>query len=131
MVRHAGLWRDPDFASVWAGQSISLIGSAVTQLALPLAAVLVLGATPTQMGLLTAAQTAPLVAVGLVAGAWVDRLRRRPLMLVCDVVRAGLLGSIPAAALAGVLSLEPLRRVGLLAGPLLAILHIAATGFLA
>ncbi len=128
-VRDAGLWRDPDFASVWAGQSISLIGSAVTQLALPLVAVLVLGATPTRMGLMTAAQTAPLVAVGLVAGAWVDRLRRRPLMIVCDVVRAGLLGSIPAAALAGVLRLEHLYVAALLAGTCSAIFNIAASAF--
>jgi MFS family permease len=60
-------------------------------------AVLALGATPTQMGLLTAAQTAPLVVVGLVAGAWVDRLPRRPLMIASDVIRAVLLGLIPAA----------------------------------
>src|SRR5207253_3371728 len=58
-------------------------------------------ATPTQMGFLTAAQTAPLVVVGLVAGAWVDRLPRRPLMIASDIIRAGLLGSIPATALAG------------------------------
>jgi MFS family permease len=128
-VRDAGLWRDPDFATVWAGQSISLIGSAVTQLALPLVAVLVLGATPTQMGFLTAAQTAPLVVVGLVAGAWVDRLPRRPLMIASDVIRAGLLGSIPAAAWAGALHLEQLYVVALLAGTFSAIFNIAASAF--
>ena len=128
-VGHAGLWRDPDFATVWAGQSISLIGSAVTQLALPLVAVLVLGATPTQMGFLTAAQTAPLVVVGLVAGAWVDRLPRRPLMIASDVIRAGLLGSIPAAALTGALRLEHLYAVALLAGTFSAIFNIAASAF--
>jgi MFS family permease len=128
-VRHAGLWRDPDFATVWAGQSISLIGCAVTQLALPLVAVLVLGATPTQMGFLTAAQTAPLVVVGRLAGAWVDRLPRRPLMIASDVIRAGVLGSIPAAALAGALRLEHLYVVALLAGTFSAIFNIAASAF--
>jgi MFS family permease len=128
-VRNAGLWREPDFARVWAGQSISLIGSSVTQLALPLVAVLTLGATPTEMGLLTAAQTAPLVVIGFLAGAWVDRLRRMPLMLVCDLVRAGLLGSIPTAALAGVLRLEHLYAVAFLAGTFSAIFNIAASAF--
>jgi MFS family permease len=129
-VRRAGLFRDPDFTKVWAGQSISLIGSAVTQLALPLVAVLTLSATPTQMGVLTAAQTAPLVVVGLLAGVWVDRLRRRPLMIFCDVVRAGLLGSIPAAALTGVVRLEHLYAVAFLAVTFSAIFNIAASAFL-
>src|SRR5258708_36262633 len=108
---------------------MSLSGSGVAQLALPLVAVVVLGAPPTQMGFLTAAQTAPLVVVGLVAGAGVDGLPRRPLMIASDVIRAGLLGSIPAAAFLGSWRLEHLYVVALLAGTFSAIFNIAASAF--
>src|SRR5207245_1503833 len=81
------------------GQTISELGSEIGGTALPLAAVLVLKATPVQMGLLAAISTAPVLVVGLPAGAWVDRLRRRPILITADVGRAVLLGSIPLAAL--------------------------------
>ncbi len=85
------LWRQRNFLLLWCGQSISQVGSQVTIWALPLTAVLVLHASPMQTGLLTAASIAPYVLAGLLAGAWVDRVQRRPLMIAADVGRALLL----------------------------------------
>src|SRR5689334_11089345 len=104
--RLAGLWRQPDFLKLWAGQTVSLFGSQVTTLALPLTAVLVLRATPVQMGILGAAQFLPYLFLTLFAGVWVDRRRRRPMLITADVGRAGLVGIIPLLALLGVLRME-------------------------
>src|ERR1700692_578880 len=87
------LWRDGEFLKLWAGQGISEIGSQVSMLALPTVAILVLGATPFQVGLLAACETVAFPVLGLVAGVYVDRLRRRPIMIACDA--GGLLA--PAA----------------------------------
>src|SRR5215210_2434920 len=89
-----GLWRHADFRRLWAAQSASLFGSEITALALPLMAVVLLDATPVQMGLLAAAGTAPFLLCSLSAGVWVDRRRRRPVLIAADVVRAVLLLSI-------------------------------------
>ena len=129
-ARLGGLWRQPDFLKLWLGQSVSLVGSEVTALALPLAAVLTLQATPIQMGLLTAAERAPFLLIGLPAGVWVDRRRRRPILIAADLARAGLLLSIPLAALAGLLRIEQLYLVALLAGALTVFFDVAALSFL-
>src|SRR5690348_1192769 len=105
VARHRNLWRHADFMRLWSGQTISLFGSTITREAIPYTAILVLGATPFQMGLLGAAGLAPLLVVGLFAGVWVDRVRRRPLMLVSDLLRSLLLLSIPLAYLMGGLSM--------------------------
>jgi MFS family permease len=83
-----GLWRDREFLMFWAASAISDVGSQVSTLALPLIAALMLRATPWQMGLLAAAGAAPVLVIGLFAGVWVDRLRRRPVMIAADVARA-------------------------------------------
>jgi MFS family permease len=127
--RLAGLWRHPDFLKLWTGQTISVFGSGITGNALPLAALLTLGASSLQMGLLSAAGSAPVLLVGLVAGVWVDRLRRRPLLIAADLGRALLLGSIPVAALLGQLRLEHLFVVAPLAGVLTVIFDVAYQSF--
>src|SRR6266571_7684867 len=71
------LWHHPDFLRLWAGQTISTVGSGITSSALPLTAVLLLGARATDMGWLLAAESAPVLVVGIFAGVWVDRFRRR------------------------------------------------------
>src|SRR5207253_588815 len=121
MVRLAlltGLGRNRDFLKLWAGQSVSLVGSQVTRLALPLAAVLTLHAGAAQMGLLGAAQLAPYLLLGLFAGVWIDRRRRRPVLIAADLGRAALLGLIPFLALTGRLRLEHLYLIGFLLGTL-------------
>ena len=75
------LWRDRDFLRLWLGETVSQFGSQITTLALPLTAVLILGATPAQIGALGAAQFAPFFILALFAGVWVDRRRRRPVMV--------------------------------------------------
>ena len=116
-------WRDPGkligqpgFRRLWFGQSVSELGSQVTTLALPLAAVLVLHASTFQVGLLTTAAFAAFLLVGLPAGAWVDRLRRRPIMIGADVVRAVALASVPVAYGLGALTLAQLYIVAFVTG---------------
>lgn len=128
--RLGGLWQNTDFVKLWVGTTVSLIGSQVTGLALPLTAALTLAATPLQMGLLGAVGMLPWALIGLPAGAWVDRLPRRPILIVADLGRAGLLAAIPLAALAGGLRIELLYAVAFLAGVLTVIFEVAAGAFL-
>jgi MFS family permease len=125
-----GLWRHPQFVRLWAGQTISQFGTQISQLAIPLTAALVLNATPLQMGLLGAFEFAPFLLLSLFAGVWVDRLRRRPVLIVADVGRAILLASIPAAAVLGVLHIEQLYVVGLLTGVLTVFFDVAYQSYL-
>jgi predicted MFS family arabinose efflux permease len=129
-VQLTGLWRHPDFLKLWVGQTISLFGSEVTSLALPLTAVLILHATPAQMGFLAAAGYAPGLLVGLFAGVWVDRVRRRPLLIGADVGRALLLALIPVAALVHLMRIEQLYGVGFAVGVLTTLFTVAYQSFL-
>jgi MFS family permease len=106
-----GLWRQPDFLKLWSGQTISVFGSMVGGTALDFTAILFLQASPLQLASLAVARQVPAFFAGLVAGAWVDRLRRRPLLIGADLGRAVLLGSIPLAAVFGALRLEQLYVV--------------------
>jgi predicted MFS family arabinose efflux permease len=110
------LWRHPDFLKLWGGQTISQIGSQLTVLALPTVAVLQLHRGAFEVGILIALQRIPFPLLALIAGVWVDRVRRRPLMIVADVLRALALASIPIAAVANVLTLLQLYAVALLMG---------------
>jgi predicted MFS family arabinose efflux permease len=94
-----GFRLDPDFRKLWIGQAISQIGSNITGVGLPLTAVLVLKASPLQMGFLSGVGAAAVLIFGLFAGAWVDRLRRRPILIAADLGRAVVLGIIPLAAM--------------------------------
>src|SRR5438067_2506610 len=124
MVSEA-LWRDADFRKLCAGQTVSELGSVVTRTAVPLVALIVLGAGPIQMALLIVAASLAVLLVGLFAGAWVDRLRRRPLLIWSDALRAVLLFSIPLAYLAGVLRIEQLYVVVFIEGCLGALFDAA------
>jgi MFS family permease len=129
-LRLTGLWRHADFMKLWAGQTISLLGSGITFLAFPLTAVLVLDATPTQMGILTAIGALPSLLVGLLAGAWVDRRRRRPILIATDVGRAILLLFIPLAAILGTLRIEHLYVIAFLVSTLGLFFNVAYHSFL-
>ena len=124
------LWRQPAFVTLWAGQSVSALGSMMTMVAFPLTAVLVLDASPEQMGVLAACRTAPVLVLGLLAGAWVDRLRRRPLMLASDLGRAVALASVPVAGALGWLRLEQLYVVAAAVGALTVIFDVAYQAYL-
>ncbi|MGC4875280.1 MFS transporter [Micromonospora sp. DT43] len=111
-----GLLRHRDFRLLWAGQTVSSIGSNVTTVALPLVAVAVLDASTFQVAVLTAAAWLPWLLIGLPAGAWVDRLPRRPLMVVCDLLCALAFLSVPVAAALSRLTVAQLLLVALGAG---------------
>jgi MFS family permease len=112
--RLTSLWRNADFQKIWTRQTISLLGWRVTMLALPLTAVSVLGATPGQMGILEATGALPVLLLGLFAGAWADRHRRRPILIATDIGLATLLLIIPLAAMAGILHIEHLYALNFL-----------------
>ena len=119
------LWGHADFLKLWTGQTISELGSVVTRTAIPLLALLVLGAGPTEMALLVVAGSLAILLVGFFAGAWVDRLRRRPLLIGTDAMRSLLLLSIPVAYAAGVLQMEQLYLVVFVEGCLGALFNAA------
>ena len=124
------LWRHRGFLLLWSGQTISELGSQITTWALPLTAVILLKATASQMGLLVAVRYGAYVLVGLFAGVWVDRVRRRPLLIVTEVGRALLLGSIPITALLGYLSMTQLYIVTFLTALLAILFDVAYQSFL-
>jgi MFS family permease len=105
-VSTPSLWRHEDFLKLWTGQTVSRVGSVVTRTALPLVALLVLRAGPREMAYLVIAASAGVLVVGLFAGAWVDRLRRRPILVWTDIIRAALLFWIPTAYAIGALRIE-------------------------
>jgi MFS family permease len=115
MDRALGVARNGDFARLWAAEATSAVGSQFTAVAFPLLAALSLGATPMAFGILAAAAGLPHLIFGLFAGAWVDRLRRRPVMIAADIARAALIATIPVAAWLGALRIELLIAVAFLA----------------
>ena len=102
----SSIWRHADFRKLWLGHTVSMFGSQITLVALPLIASLTLAATPAQMALLQGLGYAPATVLGLFVGVWVDRVRRRPLMVAGDLLSAALLLVLPLAAWAGLLRLE-------------------------
>src|SRR4051794_13841679 len=88
----SSLWANRDFVKLWAGETVSLIGTQITQFTLPLVAILTLGASVFQVGVLNACRYAPVVVVSLFAGAWLDRRRRRPVLIACSLGNAVLIG---------------------------------------
>ena len=112
------------------GESVSEFGSQITVLALPLVAVRLLHASTFEVGALTAATTVAFLLVGLPAGAWVDRLRRRPVLIVADLGRVAAIGSIPVAAAAGALGLPQLYLVAVVSGVLTVFFDVAYQSYL-
>ncbi len=97
------LWRDRSFLAVWSASTISIFGSLITRTALPFAAIYILAAGPLEIAAIRSAELIAGLIIGLIAGAWVDRLRRRPILIWADLGRAVILGSIPVAYVLGLL----------------------------
>ncbi|MEU6236984.1 MFS transporter [Kitasatospora sp. NPDC047058] len=121
---------DPAHRLLLAATAVSKAGTAVGTLALPLTAVLALHSPAWQIGLLAALSTAAFLLIGLPAGAWVDRLRKRPVMIAADLARAALFGSVPAAWALGCLTFAQLCTVTLLAGAATVFFDLAALSHL-
>jgi MFS family permease len=114
--RRTPLWRQRNFTLLWTGQTISMTGSAVTTVGLPLAAITMLGASALQVGLLTAATYGAFILVALPAGVVVDRFRKRRIMIWCDSARLVIIGSVPVAGALHRLTLGQLYAVALATG---------------
>jgi MFS family permease len=117
-VKYDGLWQNSDFLKLWGSQIISTVGSKITFLALPLVATVTLQATAIQMGYLAAIGSLPGLLLGLFAGVWIDREKRRPLLIAADIGRGLLLLVIPLAAYLGFLNMLLLYAVIFLTGTL-------------
>lgn len=126
----ASLWRDRTFLAVWSASTISIFGSLITRTALPFAAILVLKAGPIEISAIRSAELIAGLIVGLIAGAWVDRLRRRPIMIWADLGRAVLLGSIPVAAVLSVMGMPQLIIVAFAAAVLSTFFDVADRSYL-
>ncbi len=124
------LRRNRAFVLVWTAATISVFGSFVTRIALPFVAIETLHAGPIEVAILRALELVAALLVGFVAGAWVDRLRRRPLMIWADVGRAVLLGSIPVAAVGGWLSLAQVFLVASVAAVCTTFFDVADKAYL-
>ena len=116
MRKPGGLWRNPDFLWLWSSQTVSQFGSQVSLLALPLVAIVVLDASAFEVALLGVVEYLPFLLLSLPAGVWVDRLRRRPILVAADLVRAAALASLPLAYWADALSIWHLYTVGFVVG---------------
>lgn len=110
------LWRDGNFLTLWGGQTLSQFGAQIGELAVPVLAVLLLDATEFEVGVLNAANVAAFLLVGLPAGAWIDRMRKRHVMIAADVVRAVALALVPVLWMAGMLEIWHLIAIALVLG---------------
>ena len=119
------LWHNQEFLKLWGAETVSQVGSHVSQLALPLVAILLLDASAFQVAALGVAITLPWLLVSLPAGAWIDRLPRRPILIIADWGRGLLLLSIPAAYFLDALTLTQLYLVGFAVGTLTVFFDIA------
>lgn len=124
------LWRHPDFMKLWAAQSISAFGARITREGLPLAAVLTLDASPAQLGVLAALSMGPGMLVGLLAGGFVDRTSRRAILIGTDLLRFGVLMTVPIAAWLHLLGMEQLYVVAALVGAATVLFDLADRAFL-
>lgn len=124
------LLREPDFVRLWTGQTISAFGTQVTILAVPIVAALTLEVSPLEFALLGTLEFLPFVLIGLPAGVWVDRMRRRPILIAADVVRAIGLLSIPIAAALGALTIWQLFAVVFANGCLTVFFDVAYQAYL-
>ncbi|MFE7119095.1 MFS transporter, partial [Streptomyces sp. NPDC057654] len=125
------LRRHRDFRLLWCGETAGKFGASVTTVTMPLIAVSVLHASTFDVGLLTAATWAPWLVIGLPVGVWVDRTRRRPIMLASAAVSLVLFAAVPVAAGAGLLSIGLLLAVALLTGTATVFFQTAYTAYLA
>jgi MFS family permease len=111
-----GLWRHADFLKLWSAETISQFGSQITGLALPLVAIITLDVSAFQVSALYVIEFAPFLLISLPAGVWVDRLPRRPILILGDLGRAALLATIPIAYALDALTIWQLYAVGFFVG---------------
>jgi MFS family permease len=126
----SGLWRHPDFLKLWGAETVSQVGTQVSGLAIPLAAIIVLHASAFEVASLMTVEFLPFLLFALPAGVWVDRVARRPLMIVADLGRAVALASLPAVYALGGLTIWQLYGVGFAVGTLTVFFDVAYQSYL-
>jgi MFS family permease len=129
-IARPSLWRHPDFMKLWSAATVSVLGSQVTLFAMPYIALTMLGASVFQVSLLAAVEMLPFLLFTLPAGAWLDRVRRRPVLIAADIGRGVVLLSIPAAYVVGALTLGQLFVVAFVTGTLTALFDVADQSYL-
>jgi MFS family permease len=127
--RQDSVLTNTDFTRLWIGETVSQIGSQVTQFALPLVAILTLNATVFQVGVLNALRFVPVIVVAVFAGVWLDHRRRRPVLVGCALGNAVLIGLIPIASVTGLLTIGLLYAVAVLAGTLTVIFDVGTLSY--
>jgi MFS family permease len=130
IAARSGLWQNRAFVSVWSAATVSQFGSQVSLLALPFVAIESLHASTFEVAALGIANTGPLLLFGLPAGVWLDRIRRRPVMIAGDLGRAAALASVPIAYAAGALTIWQLYAVGFVSGTLTVFFDVASVSLL-
>ena len=128
--RRRSLWRHPDYMKIWSASSVSVMGTQVSQMAIPFIAAVVLSVSPFQLALLGTFEMLPFILFTLPAGAWLDRVRRRPVLIAGDFGRAIALLSIPIAYSLGVLTIWQLYAVGFVTGILTVLFDVADQSYL-
>jgi MFS family permease len=124
------LWRHADYMRIWLAATVSLMGSQVSQLAIPFIATVLLPSSPLEVALLGAVEMAPFLIFALPAGAWLDRVRRRPVLIAGDIGRGLALLSIPITYAAGDLTIWQLYAVGFVTGSLTVLFDVADQSYL-
>ena len=130
MAAPSGLWRHRGFLLLWLGQSVSRFGDQFTALAIPVIAAFMLGAGPVEMGFLGAAATLPFLLFGLLVGVWLDRMRRRPVLIVADVFRGLLIAGIAVLGIWGLLHIAYLYAAAFVIGVLTVFFDVAYQSYL-
>lgn len=128
-VRTRGVLANGDFTKLFVGETISQTGSQVTQFTMPLVAIITLNATAFQVGVLNALKFVPVIVVAVFAGVWLDRRQRRPIMIMCALGNAVLIGLVPISSMTGFLSIGLLYVVITLSGSLTVIFDVGALSY--
>lgn len=128
-ARTPGVLSNPDFTKLFIGETISQIGSQVTQFTMPLVAIITLNASALEVGVLNALKFVPVIVVAIFAGVWLDRRQRRPVMIACALGNAALIGLVPISSVAGFLSIGLLYVVITLTGSLTVIFDVGALSY--
>jgi MFS family permease len=129
-IARPSLWRHRDFMMIWSAATVSILGSQVTLIAVPFIALTMLGASVFQVSLLAAVEMLPFLLFTLPAGAWLDRVRRKPVLVGADICRGVVLMSIPVAYVAGSLTIGQLFGVAFITGTLTALFDVADQSYL-
>ncbi len=125
-----GLWRHPDFLKLWSAETISQFGGQIGGFALPLVAIITLDVSAFQVSALFVVEFAPFLLISLPAGVWVDRLPRRPILILADFGRAAALATIPIAYAFDALTIWQLYGVGFFVGVCTVFFDVAYQSYL-